>query len=107
MKTNDFFTPIFEKTFPTAKDVDYIFKIYYADMFRQVKNGNWDGKFQEEYFSSTDLPSALAKKASKINPVTIRVAVFNKKGNSYSPTNKAISITTEPSAFHSSSPRSR
>lgn len=99
MRTNDFFTPIFEKTFPTAKDVDYIYKTYYADMFRQVKNGTWDGIFQERYFPSTDLPSAMAKKASKINPVTIWVAVFNKKGNSYNPTGQLISITTEETAF--------
>lgn len=102
MKTSELFQPIFEdrldeKTFNVGKDVDYIYKHYFKPHIDAIKKTERVPKFDIQTFNSMDLPSALAQKASRINPVTIKAT--DSSYSLYNPDEQQIIVSLTPSAF--------
>lgn len=87
-----------EKIFNVNKDVDYIWKKYFVPFISKLKKYSDYNEIMTldkgKSFSSVELPSKDAKKAHKINPITINIYSGDLKGSGpvYVPTMNIINI---------------
>ncbi len=94
-----------EATFNMDKDVDFIYKKAGFDkIVKAMESGNAETMkkafrgLKEWYGSSSELKSRVAKKAHKINPVTIKTGMLW-DGSLYDPRNKIIAISLNQGAY--------
>ena len=92
---------ILEKTFNIGQDVDFIFNRFFKDdlvgIQRWLNGGDKHEVTSSESIDSSELSSLHAKKAHKMNPITI----YNlfKKGNYYDPRGEFINLSINHNAF--------
>src|SRR6478735_3550593 len=81
-------------------DVDYIYDTYFKKDIDYVKEDNYliPSLFKISEFDSSVLKSEDAKKAHKLNPITILINKYNR--NFYSPEIKIINLSVNKSAIY-------
>lgn len=93
----DYMSILLEKTFDIMADVDLIYDRFFKSLISEFNNKkideNWLLKYKKLKMSSLELKTKDARKANKINPITIVTDLFDKNNNYYNTHELKINIS--------------